>query len=155
MHYHYNASHREWVDWGEMVRTGEMLQCLPPYSDGKFFDDIVGLAQNCSNSRAFPGSKVHGANMGPIWGRQDPGGRHVGPMNFAIWVSNGVTTVWLSHWYLLWWFFFVLFHCSLFDVCYFFHLEALVLDDRYFDVFFLFQEIDISIKWTQVTTSVW
>ena len=25
------------------------------------------------------------ANMGPIWGRQDPGGPHVGPMNFAIW----------------------------------------------------------------------
>ena len=22
---------------------------------------------------------------GPIWGRQDPGGPHVGPMNFAIW----------------------------------------------------------------------
>ena len=35
-------------------------------------------------SRAIPDSKVHGANMGPIWGRQDPGGPHVGPMNFAI-----------------------------------------------------------------------
>ena len=23
--------------------------------------------------------------MGPIWGRQDPGGPHVGPINFAIW----------------------------------------------------------------------
>ena len=34
----------------------------------------------------FPDSKVHGANMGPIWGREDPGGPHVGPMNFAIWV---------------------------------------------------------------------
>ena len=30
-------------------------------------------------------SKVHGAIMGPTWGRQDPGGPHVGPMNFAIW----------------------------------------------------------------------
>ena len=30
-------------------------------------------------------SKVHGANMGPIWGRQDPDGPHVGPMDFAIW----------------------------------------------------------------------
>ena len=29
-------------------------------------------------------SKVHGANMGPIWGRQGPGGLHVGPMNHAI-----------------------------------------------------------------------
>ena len=23
--------------------------------------------------------------QGPIWGRYDPGGPHVGPMNFAIW----------------------------------------------------------------------
>ena len=30
-------------------------------------------------------SKVHGANMGSIWGRQDPGEPYVGPMNFAIW----------------------------------------------------------------------
>ena len=35
--------------------------------------------------RRIPDSKVHGANMGPIWGRQDPGGPHVGPMNFANW----------------------------------------------------------------------
>ena len=34
-----------------------------------------------------PDPKVHGANMGPIWGRQDPGGPHVGPMNLVIWVS--------------------------------------------------------------------
>ena len=26
--------------------------------------------------------------MGPIWGRQDPGGPHAGPMNLAIWVEN-------------------------------------------------------------------
>ena len=25
--------------------------------------------------------------MGPIWVRQDPGGPHVGPMNFVIWVN--------------------------------------------------------------------
>ena len=35
----------------------------------------------------FPDSKVHGANMGPISGRQGPGGPHVGPKNFAIWVN--------------------------------------------------------------------
>ena len=34
-----------------------------------------------------PDSKVHEANMGPIWGRQGPGGAHVGPMNFATWVA--------------------------------------------------------------------
>ena len=34
-----------------------------------------------------PDSKVHGANMGSIWGRQDPGGPHVGHRNLAIWAS--------------------------------------------------------------------
>ena len=33
-----------------------------------------------------PDSKIHGANMGPIWDRHGPDGPHVGPMNFAIWV---------------------------------------------------------------------
>ena len=35
---------------------------------------------NCSS----PDCKVHGTYMGPTWGRQDPGGPHVGPMNLAI-----------------------------------------------------------------------
>ena len=33
----------------------------------------------------IPNSKDHGANMGPIWGQQDPNVPHFGPMNFAIW----------------------------------------------------------------------
>ena len=42
----------------------------------------------------IPDSKLHGANMGLIWGRQDPGGPHVGPMNLVIW--NGTVNVkWL------------------------------------------------------------
>ena len=32
-----------------------------------------------------PSSKVHGTNMGPTCGRQDPGGPHVGHVNLAIW----------------------------------------------------------------------
>ena len=32
-----------------------------------------------------PDSKIHGANMGHVWGRQGPGGPQVGPMNLAIW----------------------------------------------------------------------
>ena len=35
--------------------------------------------------RHIPDNKVHRDNMGPIWGRLDPGAPHVGPMNFAIW----------------------------------------------------------------------
>ena len=41
---------------------------------------------SCVQLERYPDSKVHGASMGPIWGRQDPGGPHVGPMYFAIWV---------------------------------------------------------------------
>ena len=39
----------------------------------------------CYLTDSFPDSTVHGANIGPVWGRQDPGGPHVGPMNFVIW----------------------------------------------------------------------
>ena len=37
-----------------------------------------------SFEETIPDSKVHGAIMGPIWGRQDPDRPHVGPMNLAI-----------------------------------------------------------------------
>ena len=49
--------------------------------------DMVLL--NVGTFSVDPDMKVHGANMGPIWGRQDPGGPHVGPTNFAIcqWVE--------------------------------------------------------------------
>ena len=40
---------------------------------------------SCDDIQLVPDSKFHGANMGPIWVRQDPGGPHVGPMNLAIW----------------------------------------------------------------------
>ena len=36
-------------------------------------------------SYSIPDSKVHEDKLGPIWGRQDPDGPHVGPMNLAIW----------------------------------------------------------------------
>ena len=36
-------------------------------------------------AQPIPDSKVHGTNMGLIWSRQDPGGPHVGPINFVIW----------------------------------------------------------------------
>ena len=47
---------------------------------------MVNVTAVCSGSgNDFPDSKVHVASMGAIWGRQDPGGPDVGPMNFAIW----------------------------------------------------------------------
>ena len=38
------------------------------------------------DAETSPESRVHRANMGLTWGWQDPGGPHVGCMNFAIWV---------------------------------------------------------------------
>ena len=35
-----------------------------------------------------PDSMVYGANMGPTWGWQGPGGLHFSPMNLAIWVNQ-------------------------------------------------------------------
>ena len=43
--------------------------------------------------RHSPDTQAHGTNIGPIWGRQDPGGPHVVPMDFAIWVSMQQTLV--------------------------------------------------------------
>ena len=37
-------------------------------------------ASHMMRNNSIPDNKVHGANMGPIWGRQDPGGPHVGPI---------------------------------------------------------------------------
>ena len=42
------------------------------------------LSTHCAG---YPDNKVYGANMGPTWGQQDPGGPHVGPMNLAFWVN--------------------------------------------------------------------
>ena len=40
--------------------------------------------QRTSPFHNIPDSKVHVANVGPTWGRQDPGVPHVGSMNSAI-----------------------------------------------------------------------
>ena len=42
------------------------------------------ISPSCADVVNNPDSKVHGAYMGPTWGRQDPSGPHVGLMNFAI-----------------------------------------------------------------------
>ena len=46
-----------------------------------------------------PDSKVHGANMGPICGRQDSGGPHVDPMNLAI--RDPTASYYPSQWWLI------------------------------------------------------
>ena len=82
--------------------TDSTKGCYDKYStasEEKAFNMTTFLFQSCSfhslldhhwscwrltnGASTIPDSKVHGANMGPIWGRQDPGGPHAGPMNFA------------------------------------------------------------------------
>ena len=59
-----------------------MLLCM--YMPGEKCITINNL-ESLIHIWRIPDSKIHGANMGPIWGRQDSGGPHVGPMNLAIW----------------------------------------------------------------------
>ena len=47
--------------------------------------DVCANSGYLAHKDAIPDSKDPGAYMGPTWGRQDPGGPHVGPMDFAIW----------------------------------------------------------------------
>ena len=47
-------------------------------------NEANGAAILMKAAQSNPDSKIHGANMGPIWGRQDPCVPHVGPMNLVI-----------------------------------------------------------------------
>ena len=74
------------------VPPDELTPAICRYSDNyvrekSCLDDshLRGLKQY---REYYPDSKFHGAYMGPTLGPQDPGGSHVGPMNFlGIYVS--------------------------------------------------------------------
>ena len=72
----------------ENLSCGQMLGSLhEPFSYKQLESPSYNLSSviMTSGQHLAPDSKVHGTNMGPIWGQQDPGGPHVGPMNFVIW----------------------------------------------------------------------
>ena len=85
------------IDWGRVTRicVGNLTiigsdNCLSPgrrhaiiWTDAGIlligpsktdFNEIIYFIQE--NLKMSPDSKVHGATMGPIWGRHDPGGPH-------------------------------------------------------------------------------
>ena len=66
---------------GEQTKMGHIWWKLIPPGIYQYYDTHL----QDETGKYTPDSKVHGANMGPIWGRQGPGGPHVGPINFAIW----------------------------------------------------------------------
>ena len=79
--------------WSNLPGSNELI-CLPSEIDEYFLEYCSLSAHRVVLSHQIavvlrtniPDSKVHGVNMGPLWGRQDPCGPHVSPMNFAIWV---------------------------------------------------------------------
>ena len=73
------------------VNLMKMLKNSWVASDLRCYDtECIQVEMTISRGNVeYPDRKVHGANMGPIWGRQDPGGPHVDPMNFAIWAVMG------------------------------------------------------------------
>ena len=70
----------------------EMLMCEKQVELMMEFEKVLQL----------PWKQVPGANMGHIWGRQDPGGPHFGPRKFAVWVVIPCLTHsgWVTHIYL-------------------------------------------------------
>ena len=91
------------------VVPGTVLICLTrhnfkiPISSGVLSNSggIPLAPETVKCAYVYPDSKFHEANMGPIWGRQDPGWPHVGPMNFAIWGPRGKLCMLFL--YFLWW----------------------------------------------------
>ena len=71
------------------------------FAPASMWQSITG----CHNGITCPDSKVRVAHMGPTWGRQDPGGPHVGPMNLATRVEPWLYNV--MH--------FCIFRCNWFD----------------------------------------
>ena len=67
----------DWAFHHELIAQGEIANRLKEMP-------IITLP---GHRQTYPDSKVHGANMGPIWGRHDSGVPYVGPMDFAIWVE--------------------------------------------------------------------
>ena len=94
-----NASHNQHycrhADDASLMQFAKHI--LPPTKSGKrpFSWQRLEAADTCHQDNMvtwqhgglYSNSKVHGANMGPTWGRRDPGGPHIGPMSLAIWDS--------------------------------------------------------------------
>ena len=72
------------------ITTLGVLMTEYPYKYNSLILSSVRAMSHCPDDsiprRANPYSKVHGAYMGPIWGRQGPDGPRVDPINLAIWV---------------------------------------------------------------------
>ena len=88
----------------DIFRQESAIQNVACYTTGILFRYrcVSMLVWSQCRMIRVPDGKVQVANMGPTWGRQDPGWSHVGPMNFAIRGGGGVsikrcrlTSIWI------------------------------------------------------------
>ena len=63
---------------GVLIRPGDIWLCDP------YFHMPIDWSTKAVRWQLASDSKVHGDNMGPIWGQQDSRGPHVGSINLAI-----------------------------------------------------------------------
>ena len=82
-----NQLHKQAINWPVTLDAWTLLVLKPEDCGKKKLNTTVP----CITS---PDSKVHGANMGPIWGRQDPGGPHVGPLKLCYLGGNQLPRYW-------------------------------------------------------------
>ena len=77
-----------WAGYAHLSIAGSACNMLVMWHNkNTWFNRPLDISHCCPNNKSVsPDSKVHGASMGPTWGRQDPGGPHVGHTNLAIWV---------------------------------------------------------------------
>ena len=85
--YDTGGSHKVALHVIKRVEVPEVSTNRHPWLDYPTELRMLRVTYSTEPQSIFPDSKVHGANMGPTWERQDPCWPHVGPMNFAIWVK--------------------------------------------------------------------
>ena len=74
------------IDWtiGERWKPPQWVHYMVQMWWQQAAIDHAPIVHDLQSGFAIPDSNIHGAYMGPTWGRQAPGGPHVGPMNLAI-----------------------------------------------------------------------
>ena len=78
----------------------QWLSCSPRFVFYVMFHMKWALSQPIRPILKYGKGVVHGANIGPIWGRRDPGGPYVGPMNFAI-LDSKAKALWSKMFFLV------------------------------------------------------
>ena len=81
--------HSQWDDYLPLVRQQPLWSTFGT-SQVLLNSGVYQFPDSCP--LVIPDSKIHGANTGPIWGRQDPGGSHFDPMSLQ--GSNRVWKTW-------------------------------------------------------------